>query len=143
MVTALIGFIGMGMGAILMGMEPVSTFWLAVAGIFIKGMLQSISNAPIIAILQSTVEPAMQERVISLIISLTSAAAPVGLLITGLFGERLSVQSWFIIFGGGCVILGSISFLIPSLVRLGENTKAIQKQAINSKCWIRHKYECH
>jgi len=120
MVTTVFGIIGIGVGAMLVGMAPATAFWLSVIGIFIKGVMQSMANAPILATLQSTVDPAMQGRVMALVLSLTSAAAPVGLLIAGPLGERLSVQIWFIFLGGACLLLGSAGFLIPSLIRLGE-----------------------
>lgn len=120
MVTSLLGICGYGIGAILMGMAPVSAFWLAIGGIFIKGVMQSMANAPINATLQSTVDPAMQGRVISLVISLATAAAPLGLLFAGPVGDRLSVQVWFIFLGGACILLGTSGFLFPSLIRLGE-----------------------
>ena len=120
MVTVFTGLIGMGLGALLVGIAPMTAFWLAVGGIFLKGMMQSVANAPILATLQSTVEPAMQGRVMSLVISATSAVAPIGLLISSALGDRLSAQSWFIIFGCGSVILGITGFFIPTILRLGE-----------------------
>ncbi len=121
MITVFMGLIGMGFGALLVGITPVTAFWLAVGGIFIKGMMQSVANAPILATLQSIVEPAMQGRVMSLVISATSAAAPIGLIISSTLGDRLSAQSWFLIFGCGSVIIGIIGFFIPTLLRLGES----------------------
>ena len=120
MITVFTGLIGMGLGALLVGMAPMIAFWLAMGGIFLKGMMQSVANAPILATLQSTVEPAMQGRVMSLVISATSAVAPIGLLISSALGDRLSAQSWFIIFGCGSVILGITGFFIPTILRLGE-----------------------
>jgi MFS transporter, DHA3 family, macrolide efflux protein len=120
MVTVFTGLIGMGLGALLVGIAPMISFWLAIVGIFLKGMMQSVANAPILSTLQSTVEPAMQGRVMSLVISATSAVAPLGLLIASALGDRLSAQSWFIIFGCSTVILGIAGFLIPTVLRLGE-----------------------
>lgn len=128
MATTLLGLIGMGLGALLVGMAPLTAFGLAIAGIFIKGTMQSISNAPIIATLQSTIDPAMQGRVMSLVISVTSAVAPIGLIISGAFGERLSAQTWFIIFGCGSVLLGIVGFCIPALLRLGEINDAEEEE---------------
>ena len=120
MITVFTGLIGMGIGALLVGVAPTAAIWLAFGGIFLKGMMQSVANAPILATLQSTVDPAMQGRVMSLVISATSAVAPIGLLISGALGDRLSPQTWFVIFGSGSMILGIAGFCIPTLLRLGE-----------------------
>ncbi len=118
LVTSMAGIIGMGLGALVIGLTPFSAFWLAVAGIFIKGIMQTIANAPIIAALQSTIDPALQGRVMGLVLSLTSAAAPLGLLIAGPFSERFGVPIWFIILGGSCLFFGAAGLLSPSIKNL-------------------------
>lgn len=122
MVTSLLGICGIGVGALLMGMAPVTAFWLAIGGILVKGIMQAMANGPVNATLQSAVDPAMQGRVISLVISLATAAAPLGLLFAGQIGDRLGVQVWFTLLGGASILVGASGFLFPSLVQLGRET---------------------
>lgn len=124
MATVMIGILGIGIGALGMGLAPVSAFWLAAAAIFAKGFMQIMANGPIIATLQSTVDPVMQGRVMSLVISLTSAAAPVGLLIAGPLAERQGVQSWFILLGIVCLLLGIAGFRVPAIMSLDKRRLA-------------------
>ncbi len=122
MVTTLLGISGIGIGIVLMGIAPVTAFWLALGGIFIKGIMTSMANAPVNATLQSAVDPAMQGRVISLVTSFALVAAPLGLLFAGPVGDRLSVQAWFIFLGSACALLGAFGFLFPSLIRLASES---------------------
>jgi len=103
-----------------MGIAPVTAFWLALGAIFIKGFMQSMANAPINATLQSSVNPAMQGRVISLVTALAITAAPLGLLFAGPVSARLSISTWFVVLGSASALLGAAGFLFPSLVHLGE-----------------------
>ncbi len=122
MVTCMLGLIGLGLGAWMVGVAPSSAFWLAVAGFFIGGFMQTLANASIVAALQATVEPAFQGRVIAFVFSLTSAAAPIGLLVAGPLGERYGVPIWFVTLAFACIILGIAGLLTPSIANLDSRS---------------------
>ena len=83
----------------LTGLAPSSMLVLGAFWWFISGVTFSTGNAPMMAILQSTVPNEMQGRVISLMNTVVGFAGPVGLVIAGPLGEAIGVQGVFVIGG--------------------------------------------
>jgi DHA3 family macrolide efflux protein-like MFS transporter len=80
-----------------------------------------MTDAPIMAIFQSTVPAGMQGRVFSLLGSLLLLTSPLGLAIAGPVSDRFGIQIWYVI-GGILCILVALSFLFfPSFLRIEEN----------------------
>jgi len=102
--TSQLGLLGLAVGLIVMGFTPGTLLPMAIVGIFVVGVMIPIANGPINAILQSTVDPAMQGRVFTLVGSLAGAMAPLGLILAGPLTEFISIQIWYIV--GGIVTLG-------------------------------------
>ncbi|NSW51955.1 MAG: MFS transporter [Anaerolineae bacterium] len=110
MYTSLMGLFGLGMAALLMGLAPSNTFWMAVVGTFMFGLANPITNGPLFAIFQETIDPGMQGRVFSLINTTAMAASPIGLAIAGPLSDSLGVQSWFLVGGIFCVTMPILLF---------------------------------
>ncbi len=121
-VTSLVGLIGIGVGVILTGVAPASLFTVALVGMAVTGIMSSMTNGPIMATVQSTVEPQMQGRVFTLIGSAAGLMMPVGLLLAGPIADAFGVQVWYVM-GGTITILAGISgFFVPSLLNLEDTT---------------------
>lgn len=118
--TTQMGLIGLSIGLVVIGFAPGTMMVLAITGILFVGIMVSITNGPINAILQSTVDPAMQGRVFTLVGSLASAMTPLGLILAGSISELISIQIWYI--AGGILTLGFGigGFFSKSLMNLGE-----------------------
>jgi DHA3 family macrolide efflux protein-like MFS transporter len=97
---------------------------LAIAGILFVGIMISITNGPINAILQSSVDPAMQGRVFTLVGSLASAMTPLGLILAGPISELISIQIWYIMGGILTLAFGIGGFFSKALMSLGEEGKS-------------------
>ena len=104
MFTTLLGLVGLSFGLMIMGFTPGSLMWLGIIGVLITGIFLPITNGPIGAVLQATVEPSMQGRVFTLVNSLASAMIPVGLIIAGPLSDLVNIQIWYIV--GGIITLG-------------------------------------
>lgn len=104
MYTSLMGLGGLSLGLMILGFAPGSLIWLGIVGILIGGIFIPITNGPINAVIQATVEPSMQGRVFTLVGSLASAMTPLGLIIAGPLSEFVNIQIWYIV--GGIVALG-------------------------------------
>lgn len=104
MYTTLLGLVGLSLGLMIMGFAPGALMWLGIVGVLIVGIFIPITNGPISAVIQATVEPSMQGRVFTLVGSLASAMTPVGLIIAGPLSEFVNIQIWYIV--GGIVALG-------------------------------------
>ncbi|MEM7019299.1 MAG: MFS transporter [Pseudomonadota bacterium] len=99
-----ISLTGMGLCSITIGFTPPSMLWLACAGILFFGVLNSMLNGSLIAILQRNIEPAMQGRVFTVMGSGSQGAVPIGLLVAGPAVDAIGATIWFVI--AGVVILG-------------------------------------
>ncbi|MBU0511746.1 MAG: MFS transporter [Chloroflexi bacterium] len=122
--TSLVGLAGMGIGTLVMSQAPSSTILWAVMAAFIVGFMQPITNGPIFAIMQTVVDPDMQGRVLTLLNSVAGAMAPIGLLIAGPLSDRIGIQTWFLLGGLICVLMGIAGFFIPALMNIEADRTA-------------------
>ncbi len=119
--TLLMGIIGIGIGVGITGFIPADMFFAAIGSVFVIGFMIPMGDGPIMAIFQSTVAPEMQGRVFSLLGSLTSISAPLGLAIAGPVSDRFGIQVWFVVAGILCIAVGIAAFFIPAILHIEEN----------------------
>jgi DHA3 family macrolide efflux protein-like MFS transporter len=124
--TSLTGLIGLGMGTLLIGFAPANAFVLAVVGAVVVGSMISLANGPIMAIFQACIEPEMQGRVFTLLTSLASGMAPLGLVIAGPAADMLGVRAWFIVGGLVTLLMGMVGFMLPMLLRVEDGRSQSQ-----------------
>lgn len=104
--TSMLGLVGLSLGLMVIGFTPGSLMWLGIIGVLIIGIFIPITNGPINAVLQATVEPSMQGRVFTLVQSLASAMTPLGLIIAGPLSELVGIQIWYIVGAVACFGFG-------------------------------------
>jgi DHA3 family macrolide efflux protein-like MFS transporter len=121
--TSLLGLLGMGVGATLVGLAPATGFALALGAMLVTGLMNPITNGPIHAIFQSSVSPDMQGRVFSVVGSFASAMAPVGMAIAGPVADRIGVHGWFVLAGVSCIAMAVAGRLSPAVMSLGEEER--------------------
>jgi len=122
--TILLGLIGMGVGTLLIGLTPSSAFLLALGAMFITGFMNSITNGPIHALIQTLVAPEMQGRVFTVIGSACAAMSPLGMAIAGPVADALGVRVWFVMGGVVCILMGLIPLFIPAIMHFEDNHQA-------------------
>ncbi len=120
MITSLLGIIGMGLGVFLFGLAPSNSFWLAVVGMAILGVMHPIANGPIMAIMQSKIAPEMQGRVMGLTNSICAMMMPLALLIAAPVAEFVSLQLWYWLGGTLTMLIAGGAFLIPAIMTLDK-----------------------
>ncbi len=126
--TSMVGLMGMGAGTLILALAPSSVILLAVGGAFLFGVMNPITMGPFYAVIQSRVEPDMQARIFSLLSSVGGGMAPVGLMIAGPVSDWLGIQSWFLLGGAACVLMGVTGLFIPAVIKL-EEEQSIARQA--------------
>jgi DHA3 family macrolide efflux protein-like MFS transporter len=136
-VTVLCGLIGMGAGTVLIGLTPSGLFGMALAALALTGVMGSLVDGPIFAILQSAVAPEMQGRVITVFMSLASLVVPFGMIFGGLFADRFGVPLLFLIAGVVCLAGAGLSLSSPVILSLEQNTPhseavPLEKPAVES-----------
>lgn len=123
MVTALLAMAIMGVGNTLVGVAPAQAILLAVAGMFLFGFTLPIMNGSLMAILQATIPPEIQGRVLTLMMSMTSLMIPVGLAVAGPVADALNPQIWYVVGGITTTAMALGGFFVPALRRI-EHQKA-------------------
>jgi len=131
-ITSFFGLVGMGIGTLVMSQAPATTIFWPVGAALIIGIMQPITNGPLFAILQSAVAPDMQARVFSLIGSVAGGMSPIGLLIAGPISDKVGIQTWFLLGGAICILMGISGIFIPALMNIedGRNGQSIPQETI-------------
>jgi len=124
--TILMGLTGIGIACIVLGLTPSGMFWLGLISVFVIGLMISMTDAPISALLQATVPPEMQGRVFGLLGSLFSLTTPIGLMIAGPVADVTGVPFWFVLAGSVCAATAGVSFFVRPLLRIED-----QKPSVN------------
>ena len=119
--TTVAGVAGMSIGTLLIALAPADSYWMAVAGIAIFGILNPIANGPFMAIMQSVVAPEMQGRFFTVLNTMSQGMAPLGLLLAGPVADAFGVQIWFLIGSIGLLVIGGLFFFTPSLRSLEDH----------------------
>ncbi len=120
-VTAVLGLFCTGLGTAAFGLVPASAFGLALAVMFLRTMMLPMLRGPIFAIFQSSTPPEMQGRLFSVLMSMASVMAPLGLAIGGPLAETFGVRLVFILGGAGMVLLAIVWVLTPTVLYLEDH----------------------
>jgi DHA3 family macrolide efflux protein-like MFS transporter len=130
--TSLMGLIGLGLGFLLLGVTPASMFWMAISSTVLAAVMSSMTNGPLMAVLQTAVAPEMQGRVFTLMVSLATAISPLGLAVAGPVADLLGAQVWYIAGGAVCMGMGILAFFIPSITRMEEHRETMSARDVQA-----------
>lgn len=119
--TSMLGIIGMGVGILAFGMLPSNMFVPALGGVLLLGIMEVMANGPLDALLQATVDPDMQGRVLSLLGAGASAMSPLSLLVAGPISDWLGVRTWYLIGGCACILTTVVCLFIPVIMNIEDN----------------------
>ncbi|MGD2077119.1 MAG: MFS transporter [Chloroflexota bacterium] len=131
--TSLAGVIAMGVSLLILGFAPAGLFILALISVFLIGLTASMVDGPIMAILQTTVDPEVQGRVFTVIGSLTAITSPLGLLIAGPVTDLIGLTTWYLVAGVICVALGTALFFVSDVIHIEEYAKARSPVIVKSR----------
>jgi DHA3 family macrolide efflux protein-like MFS transporter len=120
MVTSMIGIFGIGAGILALGVLPGNAFYIALAFGVLAGLTIPLANGGIGAVMQSTIAPGMQGRVMGLTNAGAAAMSPLGLLVAGPVADNFGIQVPFLV-SGLIIILMGIYGLMSSAVMNVEN----------------------
>lgn len=119
-VTSLIGIFGVGIGILALGVLPPSAFYICLGFGVIAGISIPFTNGGIGAILQSSVAPELQGRVMGLVNTGAALMGPVLLLFAGPMADTLGIQFPFLASGLIIMALGLLGFLVPAVMNVEE-----------------------
>jgi MFS transporter, DHA3 family, macrolide efflux protein len=113
--TILFGVCLTGVGLLIIGLAAERTFLLCISGMVVVGLMRPITAGPLTALLQSSVEPEMQGRVLTIFNSLSQGMAPLSMLLAGPLSDRFGIPSLYITGGAFCLVMGLAGFRVPEL----------------------------
>jgi DHA3 family macrolide efflux protein-like MFS transporter len=104
----------LGICAIIGGILPAHLFWVFCLVVFVMGTTGMGFNIPFTSYIQRTVPAENLGKVISLVTSVMSFAAPVGMFIAGPISDIIGVNNWMIFAG---IVMIIVSLLTHFLTR--------------------------
>jgi DHA3 family macrolide efflux protein-like MFS transporter len=119
-ITVLVSFTVSCGTVALTALAPQDGLWLAAIWWCLSGVTFSTGNAPLMAILQTTVPNELQGRILSLLNTVVGLAGPIGLAVAGPLGEALGVRGVFILGGTLSAVFCAVGLLSPALLRLEQ-----------------------
>ncbi len=131
--TSMMGIIGIGLGITVVGLTPSHLYWLAVAGMAFCGIMNPITNGPLFALVQSSVRPDMQGRVMSLIMSAAAAMSPLSLMVAGPLSDTIGIRTWFWMGGMLCLLIGITAFFVPAIMNIENNHHGITNSSTETQ----------
>lgn len=126
--TASLAMLGTAVGFLLIGTAHFVGIQLAMAGIFVAGVMNVLMNGPAFALLQSVVAADMQGRVLSLVVSLASAMTPIGLLVAGQLADTTGVSILFIFASVVFIISGVFTLINPAVQNIETNQSQLSTE---------------
>ena len=118
--TSLLGLVGLGIGSLMIGLSPRDAYWTAVTGMALLGIMNAFTNGSFFATLQSVIPPEMQGRVFTVLMSVSTAATPIGLALAGPLANQFGVQVWYLL--STLICTGIVLWIIfhPEILQLEE-----------------------
>lgn len=131
--TTYLGVFGVALGVFIVAFAPADLFNMALAGMLVTGVMISLTNGPLFAVMQSAVPANLQGRVFTAIESTTSFMSPIGMLAAAPVAEWLGVRGWFFLAALGCVCMGLLGLASHDVMDIEEQGKARQQAAQNAR----------
>ena len=120
-ITIMTAVIIFSLSFVVLGMTPAGMFGLALASMFVVGLMWPMIDGPVMATMQVTVAPEMQGRVITMMNSLLNLTGPISLAFAGPVSDSVGLQVWYVAAGLLCVAFGVLGFFIPAIMNIEEN----------------------
>lgn len=108
----------MGVSLTISGLIPSSGFIIFVVCCVVMGLSVPFYSGVQTALYQEKIKPEYLGRVFSLTGSIISLAMPLGLILSGLFADRVGVNYWFLISGVLIIIIATVCPLVTAIRKL-------------------------
>jgi hypothetical protein len=89
------------------------------------------------ALFQAVIPLEVPGRVFGLLISLTQATSPLGLLVAGPAAQAYGIPFWFVLTGIVFAVIGAVGLLIPDIIHIEEQARS------GSQRWKKHRSKNH
>ena len=110
-------------GLLSVGLGVVPSFWIYLIIMAFLGISMPLYNAPAMALMQTTVDPAFMRRVISVFTMVSSTMMPLGMVIFGPLSDKISINLILIFTGIGVALLSILMITNKNFIMTGRNSK--------------------
>lgn len=107
-----VAIVCLGLLSSISGILTPALFPIFVVVAFLMGYCNTLITVPVIAYIQETTEQSVTGRVMSLLLTTTNLAMPIGLLIAGPISEMIGISRWFQYAGFAVIIIGILCFVL-------------------------------
>jgi len=128
-VTTLSGILGLAVSTGMIAVAKPDQFMLMIGGMALSGFMMPITNGPLYAIMQASVEPQIQGRIFTLLESMFTAMMPISMLVAAPVAEWIGVRGWLIFGALGCLAVGLAGFCTPELMNLEQEKRTKKLEA--------------
>ena len=129
-ITALMGIVGLGVGALIVGLVPADGLLIAIGALFFGAVMNALCNGSLMALVQTVTPPEMQGRFFTVLGSLTAAMIPLGMAIGGPAADRWGTRMLFVIAGIMQIAVGLGGFFVPVLMRLEDQRRPVAAEEV-------------
>lgn len=113
-----ISYLACGLSFVIPGLLSPDRFGWFVALTAFGGITGAIYNSAFTAIVQTNIEPGALGRVFSMFYTISLIPSLIGLVAIGFFADNLGITNSFIVCGAVIILIGILSFLPPSAMRV-------------------------
>jgi len=121
--TVILGAIIQGLATALIGAAPSWAIVLAIVGMGVAGLGNSMTNAPLSAMFQSGVPDHLRGRFYAVLGSIMMLAQPLGFALAGPVADAIGIRTWILWVGILQVVIISGLLVFPSVRRLEQMFK--------------------
>ena len=131
--TALLGVAGQGLGLLIVGVSPDGALWVVVAGMFVTGVMNVMTNGPLSGLLQRMVAPEMHGRIFTVVSSGCGAMAPLGLALAGPITDAVGLRPWYIATGIVLAVMAAAGLRMRPLMRIEDDAPHVATPAAEAE----------
>lgn len=113
----------MGIALFISGLLPMNGFLIFVLCSVLMGFSSPFYSGVQMALIQEKIQPEYLGRVFGLLGSLVSFAMPIGLVVSGIFADRVGINTWFLLSGVGIIGIAILCASLPSIRALDSKAE--------------------
>lgn len=113
-------FLFMGSALTISGLLPTNGFIIFVVCSVFMGVSAPFYSGVQTVLIQEKIKPEYLGRVFGLLGSIMSLAMPLGLIISGVFADKIGINYWFAMSGVAILVLALLTLVLPSMKRIDE-----------------------
>ena len=113
--SIVLAIVMLGLSIGITGILPQNGFWGFAALCVVMGLAVPFYSGPQDALIQEQIAPQYLGRVFGLFGSVMSLAMPFGLVLSGLFADRIGINNWFTLSGVASLLLAALTYSLKAI----------------------------